>query len=422
MKNLKGLAISGVSLLLVGCLSAPETGIVPDGDEAGMTIINDKASLNGRFTRRNETILLENAAGALTKAADYEKFTMTLIAEIDPPRLHGTELQATSVSLSGGYAYISYNTAGEAYGGGVDVVRVGSGYTPEIVSSAIYENADVHSLYYSNGDLYLAEASGEEAAASPAVLERMRVENGELQMKARERAPLNSFAATSVTVRDDRVFAISGNTGGLHALARENLAGGEPIAADDARWVDADDSRVVVVQGMPGRISVYDKGSMTLTGQWPFAGADIPESKSTVRILGGKALIAAGTGGVQLMDLATGRIVGSVGAPSVPGLGAGETVTNAADGAGDLIYVSNGAAGVYAIGVSGGVLEDPVGDKEIQLKPLGRLAFEGLESVNHIAFDGNLLVIVTGRGGVKIVSVEAVPSVSVRGVFDSDID
>jgi hypothetical protein len=419
MKNLKGWAISGGSLLLVGCLSAPETGIVPA--ETGMTIINDKASLNGRFTRRNETILLENAAGALTKAADYEKFTMTLIAEIAPPRLHGTELQATSVALSGGYAYISYNTAGEAYGGGVDVVRIGTGHAPEIVSGAIYENADVHSLYYSNGDLYLAEASGEEAAASPAVLERMRVEDGELQLKARERAPLSSFAATAVTVRDDRVFAISGNTGGLHALARETLAGGEPIAADDARWVDADDSRVVVVQGTPGRISVYDKAKMTLTHQWPFAGADIPQSKSTVRVLGGKALIAAGTGGVQLMDLATGRILGSVEAPSVPGLGAGETVTNAADGAGDLIYVSNGAAGVYAVGVSGGRLEDPAGG-DVRLQPLGRLAFEGLESVNHIAFDGNLLVIVTGRGGVKIVSVEAVPSVSLQGVFNSDID
>jgi hypothetical protein len=308
-------ALGCLALFLTGCLSDPG-GDGSGRGTAGMTINNDESSLGVRFTARNEHILLENSAGILLKGAAYESFTMTLIAEINPPEVNGMALQASSVSLSDGYAYISYNTAGETYAGGVDVVRINSGIDPEIVSSVLYDSADVHSLHYRDGDLYLAEAAGEQGLASPAVLERMRVEDGKLQLKARERTVLNSFATTAVTVSEDQVFATTGNTGGLHALTRESLIGGEPINADDARWVDADDSRVVIVQGMPGRISVYDKAKLTLTSRWPFVGADIPESKTTVRVLGGKALIAAGTGGVQLMNLATGKIVGSAPAPT----------------------------------------------------------------------------------------------------------
>jgi hypothetical protein len=420
MKMLQWLAAAGVSLLFAGCLSDPGSS---DSRTAGMTINNDASSLGARFTPRKERILLENAAGALLKGAAYESFTMTLIAEIDPPQVNGAALQASSVSLKDGYAYISYNTAGEVYAGGVDVVRVNSGMDPEIVSSVVYDSADVHSLYYREGYLYLAE-SASEPEGSLAVVERMRVEEGKLQYQARERTFLNSFAVTSVTVQEDRVFATSGNTGGLHALSHETLEAGAAVEADDARWVDADDSRVVVVQGMPGRISVYDKTKMALIGLWPFVGADIPGSKTTVRVVGGKALIAAGTGGVQLMNLETGKIVGSVAAPEIKGENASQTVANAADGAGDLIYASNGAAGVYAIEVSG-TLEDATGDKDVGLTQLGKLAFKGLESVNHIAFDGNILVIATGRGGVKIISVKAaiVGQVEVQGTIPTtDID
>jgi hypothetical protein len=409
------MAGAGVSLLLAGCLNDPDSS---GPRTAGMTIDNDASSLGVRFTPRQKRILLENAAGALLKGAAYESFTMTLIAEIEPPRVNGLALQATSVSLNDGYAYISYNTAGETYAGGVDVVRVNSGMDPELVSSVVYDSADVHSLYYRDGDLYLAE-SASEPEGSLAVVERMRVENGKLQHKARERTFFNSFAITAVTVQEDRVFVTSGNTGGLHVLSRETFKADSSIGADDARWVDADDSRVVVVQGMPGRISVYDKAKLALIGLWSFAGADIPEAKTTVRLLGGKALIAAGTGGIQLMNLETGKIVGSVAAPEIKGMSASQTVANAADGAGDLIYASNGEAGVYAIQASSN-LEDLTGDKEVELTSLGRLAFEGLESVNHVAFDGNILVIATGRGGVKILSVDPKPVViEVRGVIGS---
>jgi hypothetical protein len=88
----------------------------------------------------------------------------------------------------------------------------------------------------------------------------------------------------------------------------------------------------------------------------------------------------------------------------------------------DLIYVSHGAAGVYAVEVEGDALEDVTEDKDLALKPLGKLRFEGLESVNHVAFDGSILVIATGRGGVKIVSVKANKVVEVQATINTDIE
>lgn len=388
-------------LALSACLNdAPEDPA--SGTLDGMAVQNEERDLEDRLTERDEEILVEDSTGALSKVA-AKNFTMTLIAEISPPSVRGESLQATSVHLQGGFAYISYNLRGEEYGGGVDVVQIRSGRNAVIRSSVVYEDADVHALHFDD-DLYLATASSDAAFSTPALLERMEVKGGKLVLKERSRAPLNSFAATSVTRGSGRIFATSGNTGGLHVLAGTSMEGEAVRELADARWVDVDDARIVVVQGTPGRVAVYDNSSLAQLNSWPFAGADIPESKTTVRVLGGKALIAAGTGGTQLMNLGTGKIVGSVPVPVVEGLDSTKTVANAADADGDLIYVSNGEAGVYAVQASG-ELRDNTGDDDIALTVLGKLRFQELQSVNHVAFNGNTLVVASGLGGIKIVSV-----------------
>jgi hypothetical protein len=393
-----------LSLAPFGCLQDakdPASGTVD-----GMTIQNDESGLNERVTDRDDTIRVDSvpASSGAKRAASSKTLTLTLIAEIAPPVVDGKTLQASSVVLKADFAYVSYNYQGLDYLGGVDVVHIKSGKNAEIRSAVTFNNADVHALYY-DGDLYLATGTSDGAFASPAVLERVRVDGGKLVLQARERVVLNSFAATAVTVSGNRVFATTGNTGGLHVLSQSALVSQSINALDDARWVDFNDDRVVVAQGKPGRITVYNKSTLAVVNAWPFAGADVAEAKTTVRVLGGKALIAAGSGGVKLMNLATGKIVGSVPVPVVSGVSAALSVANAADGKNDLVYVSNGEAGVYAVEASGD-LDQVTGDNNISLTVLGKLKFATAQSVNHVAFDGNTLVVAAGAGGVKIVSVK----------------
>jgi len=50
------------------------------------------------------------------------------------------------------------------------------------------------------------------------------------------------------------------------------------IPLSDARWVAVGGGQVVVVQGVPGRLAVYNESNMSLVGSWPFKGADIAQS------------------------------------------------------------------------------------------------------------------------------------------------
>ncbi|MCD6023977.1 MAG: hypothetical protein K0Q91_893 [Fibrobacteria bacterium] len=393
-------AIAALSLLLASCLNEGGKDL-PSGTIDGMTIDNDPAG--ERVTAKNDTIRLDTVPGAPKRAAT-KTLTLTLVAEISPPVIGGKTLQASSVALEADFAYVSYNYRGDTALGGVDVIQIKSGKNATLRSQVLFDDADVSSLHY-DGYLYLATGTSDAAFASSAVLERIRVDGGKLVLQARERVALNSFAATAVTVSGTQVFATSGNTGGLHVLSQSSLAGSSIQTLGDARWVDYDDTRVVVAQGTPGRIAVYAKSSMALANTWTFTGADVPEAKTTVRVIGGKALIAAGTGGVKLMNLATGKIVGSIPVPVVTGVSAALSVANAADADGDLVYVSNGEAGVYAVGASSD-LSGTTGDADIALTVLGKLKFNNLQSVNHVAFDGNTLVVAAGKGGVKIISVK----------------
>ncbi len=398
-----GAAASLFALSLGGCFGEAAEDL-PGGTLDGMTIVNDENSLKDRVTDRNDTIAVDSSGAAAKRAASGKALTMTLVAEIDPPVLKGDTLQATSVALHGGFAYVSYNYQGEAYRGGVDVIQIKNAAKAELRSQVLFDDADVHALHYDK-DLYLATATSREDFKSPAVLERVRVQGGKLELKARERVAIGSFAATSVTVDGKQVYATSGDGGGLSALTENGLNVSTEKSLPDARWVDADDSRVVVVQGMPGRIAVYDKSTMALANTWTFTGANVAEAKTTVRLIGGKALIAAGTGGTQLMSLATGKILGASAVPVLTGVPRENIVANAADAEGDLVYVSYGEGGVYALEASAD-LSKSSGESSVDLTVLGRLRFENLQSVNHVAFDGNTLVVAAGRGGVKIVSVQ----------------
>jgi hypothetical protein len=66
--------------------------------------------------------------------------------------------------------------------------------------------------------------------------------------------------------------------------------------------------------------------------------------------------------------------------------------------------MSNGEAGVYVAEASER-LSNNSGNTAITFKVLGKLKFANNQSVNHVAFDGSTLVIASGSGGVKVVTV-----------------
>lgn len=67
-----------------------------------------------------------------------------------------------------------------------------------------------------------------------------------------------------------------------------------------------------------------------------------------------------------------------------------------------LLFISNGAGGVYVANVLTDVNENA---SSCETELLGYLDFDTMASVNHIAFKGEYLFIAAGLDGVKIVKV-----------------
>ncbi len=425
----RALPVLALLALVSGCYDQPAGPIVESDGRVFVT--NDEAALASRVHYVEEAIPVDappstpaGAAAAPARAASV--ISLTLVAEVDAPELNGDTLQATSVSRRTQNAMlVSYNVRGDTFLGGVDYVINWFGRYPSILSSATFNDSDVSAVALEGSDIYAAQATNASGFATSAAIERLRMGFLGISVQSGARFDLTSFAATSVAVIGDEVWVTTGDAGDVYALDRTDLATVRgSYTLDDARWVthDEDGSRVVVVQGTPGRISTFSDGSftggsLTLLNTFSFNGATVPESKSTVDVAGGKAFIAAGEEGVQVMCLDDGTIVGNVPRPDPAALGldSAVVVTNAVTVDGDLMFISNGEAGVYIASGDQPWADTACTDPQT-ITLLGQLRFDDLQSANHVDYRNGYLFVAAGLGGVKVVEV------NVAGDDDDDDD
>jgi hypothetical protein len=312
------------------------------------------------------------------------------------------------VSIVGQRAVVSYNMRGNPYVGAVDVFDLSNNNVPVLTSRALFQNADMNSVFASGTSLYVAEATGDTGFVSPAVFEVMQLVGNNLTLLGNRRMAMSSFAGTSATATATQAYATSGDNGALFVINPVTFTRIDSIPLHDARWVSVAGGKIAVVQGTPGKLAVYNEATRAPIGTWAFTGANVAESKSTVQLVGGKAFIGAGTGGVQILSAATGLVVGSVARPSPASLGLADSVvvTNAVSIDSDLLFISNGEAGVYV--ARGSQAFSATGSETAQtITMLGKLRFANLQSVNHVAYstqDG-YLIIAAGLGGLKMVKV-----------------
>lgn len=109
-----------------------------------------------------------------------------------------------------------------------------------------------------------------------------------------------------------------------------------------------------------------------------------------------------------MLSTVSGAVLASIPIPSALESGINDPnlrVANAVSVDDDVMFISFGEAGVYAVqadedfNASGS--EGPV-----NLTVLGKLQFGSLQSVNHVSFKENYLYIASGLGGLKIVRVK----------------
>ena len=377
-------------------------------------IEGSNTTTNSVETGAEKTLAAARVEEPVTSQA-VESIELTLVAEIFPPQVDGVVLQATSVALDGGdKGLVSYNTQGAQRTGAIDWITDFSSSRPRLRSQVVFNDTDVSAVATQGSVVYAAAATDDPSAAMPAVLDRIRLQNDRFTLRNARRAQMSSFAATSVIRVGNTVYATSGDGGEVVGYDNNDLQEEGAYALHDARWLawDKDGKRIVVAQGTPGQLSLFEEeefsgGTMTLIDSFPFPGADVPESKTTVQVAGSQAYIAAGTAGVQIVCLDSGEVVGSVPRPDPAsvGLDPSVVVTNAVAVDKDLMFISNGEAGVY-VATSAEDFKDYDCNTEPEITMLGQLQFGDLESVNHVEYENDYLFVAAGLGGVKVVAVE----------------
>lgn len=420
--------ITTTALPLIGILVVLHTSC---GDPTGpgnqandrISIVNDAYVLAARVTYYDDTVRLDSTGVGYPSAPvlpsgtvigrsssmSAASFQLKLKAEVASPTMFGQTLQATSVSIVGNLAVVSYNFAGAPYLGGVDVIDISNQNHPVLVSQALFTSTDVSAVAVSGSNVYVAEATNDTGFAAPAVFEIMQLQGNNLVLNGNRRMGLTSFVATSTAASATRAYATTGDSGSLFVINPTTFTKTDSVALHDARWVAVGGGKVVVVQGTPGQISVFNESNMTPVAGSPFAftGANVAQSKSQAEIVGGKAFIAAGTGGLQVLSASTGFLVASVPRPNPDSLGLNPSVvvTNAVAVDEDLVFISNGEAGVYV--AQGGAFFSTTSSETTQtITVRGRLDFGSLQSVNHVAYKSKYLIVAAGLGGLKIVQVQ----------------
>ena len=110
---------------------------------------------------------------------------------------------------------------------------------------------------------------------------------------------------------------------------------------------------------------------------------------------------------MQIVCLDDGQIVGAIPRPDPDDLGLDPSVvvTNSVTVDGEVIFISNGEAGVYAAAADNAFASTACTDSQA-ITVLGRLKFDDLQSANHVVVGSSRLYVAAGLGGVKVLKLQ----------------
>lgn len=405
-----------VVIAAVGC---GDSGVIEGPDavpQEGRIVVQDDRAVLGervRVVSQPLAIIPVGPTGAPPMTPADGSLSLVLVAEVAPPAVDGTTLQASHSVIHGNKAYVSYNVQGAVRKGGVDVFDVSDPDNVGLESSALFQDTDVSALDLQGATkLYLATATDDLAFATPAALEVVELTGGLLTTQS-SRIDLPSYAGTGVRAQGDLVYVTSGTggdpVGGLSVYDRETLGLVAFDPFEDARAVAVKNDVVVAMRGTPGELRLYDATTNGFVQSFASGGANIPESKATVFIAKSCAFYAAGDEGLRVVDLGTGATVVTMPVPDVDGVALEDEVTNGVSASGKLVFLANGGAGLFVAQAThdlDAVTGEGCGSSEFGLVQLGQVQFSDGRSANFVVSKGNLLFVANGLGGLSIIRVD----------------
>lgn len=321
---------------------------------------------------------------------------LILLSKVEAPVVDDHTLKATHVDIDGDYAYVSYNTEGDTYLGGIEIFDISDAYNPKITSQAILKDIDISSVAFKDGKLHLAAAVNLDAeynVTSPANLITVSVAGG-LFTSDFSFASVPGYVATDVAHTSSSTVLTTGNDG-VVGLFDGNSTLETSIEVGDLRAASFGSEKLAVLSGSEGVI-VMDPISLTASYSIPLA-LEVSGAKRTIEINNDHLFVSEGKNGAGIYQLSDGSLVKKLAIPIIPtDVEEGDIVTNAVSVDNDLLFMANGAAGIS--------ISDVQDMNEI--KEFGVLDLDG--SSNFVRNEEKFVFVATGAGGLQILKINTV--------------
>jgi hypothetical protein len=406
----------GLSLIIFSC--SDDTVDSQESEQKAVvtesvTINNNSAELASRVSTTNSLVIINDVVSTSTISAkdatdsdnesfeiDYTKnYAFTLKAEVESPTVNDITVQATHVKISDDMAFVSYNTQGSEYSGGVEVFDISDEDNPSLQAQALFANVDVSAVDYYDGVIYLAGALNPASAGyvleSPAVLITLDLSTSGEILAVSDLVDLPSYVATDVAVYGDYVYVTSGSDGVLTILNRSDNSVLSETSINDARSLSINTDNVYVLGAANSVIRSFQMSDFSELTSIDLDYSITSDSKTEIDVSDDYILAALNESGLDILNI-DGSLKEHFDRPTTPDDGIDANyVTNSVSLNEELLLIGNGAAGVYV----GAMV--PENNDEVTI--LGSMNFDS--SVNYIKSNGNYIFVAAGGGGLKIITI-----------------
>ncbi|RZA18033.1 MAG: hypothetical protein EOP10_21715 [Proteobacteria bacterium] len=409
------ISTSLLTLMVTSACGSDKDIAVPEA----ITVNNDEASMAERV-RVSETPIETIPAEGTTQLTGLisSLVNLLLVADIDPPSLpNGVKAQANHIAMNGSSVAVAYNVAGDTQAGAVDIFTV-AGILTTMISEIKFNYKDVNGVFFGKTAIYATGADSENGAS--AFLTRIPFDSSLKMSSTVTSTKLTGYAGTSVYSNGTTVYATSGDNGELATFNATTLVRGTGVSLFDARAVgySSNSQQIFAFSGQPGTLSTFTKAGALVSSK-VVGGATTAQSKSTIQVGDAMSLVTQGAGGFSIVCNATGAVVGSAPAVTVTGKDPAKTVTNGASIYKNLVFTANGEAGVYVyVAAQSNNFLPTTTCQPITLTQAGYLSLGDGFSANALKFYNNNLVVASGTGGLKVISL--IPLTSLTSVIGGE--
>ena len=377
-------------------------------DEIKKTIVvnTNTSSLNTKIQYKDQLISIKDIPSQSTKSTkkDFEidlskNYTFTLKAEVNSPKNGDKFLQATHVKIYKNKAYVTYNTKGDEYHGGIYQFDISKPEQPILQASYQMKYIDLSSIDIFNDKVYVAGAIDPKSPGyvynSPAIIMEFVNDPSGSILALSKSYNIPSHVATDVYVDENYVYVSSGAKGGLTVL-NHNFDLIKQIDIADARSLVKKDNQIYVLNGNKAQIESFSIANFSASSTIQLTSPVTAQSKTEFCMNDHYIFAALNESGLDIRKI-NGEIKEHFNCPKAPNNALKKDyVTNSVSINKDLLLIGNGGAGLYV----GAMI--PTNNDKVQL--LGKMGFDA--SANYVESKDNLIFVASGTGGLKIISVK----------------